>query len=111
LATGAPRSSSRSSKSWSRGDPVRRGSRRDQPKGSAPLDVIDVARTAAWYDRFFWLFPDYSAESLLDAAARERFDLEQLLSAGDLADEGFYGWSYWLLFLRGYLDFVRGAAT
>ena len=73
----------------------------------APLRYVDVSRTARWYDRFFSTLQFGSAEELLAAVAGIQVDVDSIARSHDLMQkEVLSGWAYWLLYIKGYLQYV-----
>jgi hypothetical protein len=65
---------------------------------------VDSFRTS-WYDSFFrdWSFD--SPEGLLNAIADADVDVEELTASDDLVVWGLSGSKYWLLYVKGYLQY------
>jgi SAM-dependent methyltransferase len=67
---------------------------------------IDPNRTS-WYDRFFSVCRFDSAEDLLSAIAGMQVDLDAVIGHNDLIRGGISGSVYWLLYIKGYLQYLH----
>lgn len=80
------------------------------PEGSRDNEsttrFIDVRRTCL-QKRFFSMFEFDSTDELLTAVARIEVDLESIARSRDLYEHVYSGWVYWLLYLKGYLQYVE----
>jgi hypothetical protein len=65
---------------------------------------IDVKRTCL-QERFFSNFLFDSAEDLLAAVAGMEIDVNSMMRNRDLYGLGYSGWVYWLLYVKGYLQY------
>jgi SAM-dependent methyltransferase len=68
------------------------------------LHCLDVRRVRV-HDRFFSVFSFDSGEELLQAVDALEIDLDRIAEARDLRRDVLSGSLYWLLFLKGYLQF------
>jgi hypothetical protein len=67
---------------------------------------IHVGKTS-WYDRFFTMFKSDCLDDLLEAVAGFELDVDRLTKLYDLKRTGLSGWVYWLLYLKGYSQYVQ----
>jgi hypothetical protein len=65
--------------------------------------LIDARRTCL-QRRFFTTFAFDTRDELLAAVTDLRLGVETIAQSADSKREVYSGWSYWLLFLKGYLD-------
>jgi hypothetical protein len=70
------------------------------------LALIDAARTP-WYDCFFERFPYNDVSDLLSGLGVLDLDVDILARTDDLRMNTLSGWTYWVLYLRGYLQYCR----
>jgi hypothetical protein len=68
--------------------------------------LVDVPRTCL-QENFFARFEQATGAALLERVARLRVSLRALAGTPDLKELVYSGWSYWLLFLKGYLQYRR----
>ena len=83
----------------------------DEPAGQqadlvADTKQLDVARTAL-QATFFETFAFDTPEELVAAVDAMQLDLETISRSHDARKLVYSGWVYWLLFLKGYLDYAR----
>lgn len=71
---------------------------------------IDVKRTTL-HDRFFSVFDFEQVEQLIDAVRGFNVDLGAIAECNDLRRGGYLGWSYWLIYLKGYLQYTSTASV
>jgi hypothetical protein len=67
---------------------------------------IQVGKTS-WYDRFFTMFKSEGLDDLLQAVNGFELDVDHLTKLYDLKRTGLSGWVYWLLYLKGYSQYVQ----
>jgi SAM-dependent methyltransferase len=77
-----------------------------QPGSDVPIRYIDVSRTGL-QDRFFHNFEFDTADELLAALAGMEIDLATMARSHDLRREVYSGWVYWLLYLKGYIQYTK----
>jgi hypothetical protein len=77
-----------------------------QPGSDVPIRYIDVSRTGL-QDRFFHNFEFDTADELLAALAGMEIDLATMARSHDLRREAYSGWVYWLLYLKGYIQYTE----
>jgi SAM-dependent methyltransferase len=74
-------------------------------RGTKPdIREVDVRRTP-WYDPFFEAFAFKSPEELVAAIDGMEVNLDALAEEHDLRANGMSGWVYWLIFVKGALQF------
>lgn len=67
---------------------------------------IDVSRTCL-QQRFFSRFEFNSTEELLSKVAGMQINLDTIAGSDDLRRGVYSGWAYWLLYLKGYLQYTE----
>jgi hypothetical protein len=67
---------------------------------------IDTKRIP-WYDRFFSVMKFDSVDNLLSAIEDMHVDLDDIASSNDLKRDGVRGWTYWFLYIKGYLQYLH----
>jgi hypothetical protein len=79
--------------------------RRPAVPRSRPAERVRVKpRCFAPLDRFFATWDYEDADALLEAVGSVEVPSEALLTNRDLHEMAYHGWSYWFLFLQGWLD-------
>ena len=79
----------------------------DRRRGTMPdIRELDVHRTP-WYDQFFSAFVFKSANELLSAVDNRPIDIDALVADPDFSKKGMRGWVYWLIYLKGALEYGR----
>lgn len=66
--------------------------------------AIDITRVD-WFDQFFSRFVQPDAAKVIDSAAAEPIALEATDQTDDFAIMAMSGWSYWALYIKGYLEY------
>lgn len=72
--------------------------------------MIDVQRTP-WFDAFFSAWSFESPEELLAAVRSTTVDLEAVTRNRDLHGQGLSGWTYWFLYLKGYMEYLDAGSV
>ncbi len=75
------------------------------PSSQESTGYIDVARTSL-QKRFFSTFEFDSTDELLAAVAGMQIDLATIARSRDF-ERGYSGWLYWLIYLKGYLQYAE----
>jgi SAM-dependent methyltransferase len=78
----------------------------EQVDSRPALRYVDVSRSTSWYDSFFSTLQFDSAEELLEAVAEMWIDVDTMVKGHDLRRQVMSGWVYWLLYIKGYLQYV-----
>jgi hypothetical protein len=76
-----------------------------QPGLGGPSSLVDVSRTCL-QEQFFAVFDSATGEDLFAAVAGLEIDVQAVARLRNSALE-YEGWLYWLLFLRGYLQYTQ----
>lgn len=71
------------------------------------LMYVDPVRTP-WYDRFFSTWSFDNADDLLAAIDGVELSVDAVSRSDDLERLGLSGWLYWTLYIKGYLQYLRG---
>jgi len=77
-----------------------------RPGTRADIRSVDVGRTRL-YDKFFEKYAANSPPELLASVDATEVKVEELARNGDLARHDLAGWVYWLVYLKGALDWTR----
>lgn len=72
--------------------------------------TVDTVRTP-WLDRFFTAMSFESPDDLLAAVAAMELDLDRMMKNRDLQLESTSGWLYWVLFIKGYLQYEQNGGA
>lgn len=67
---------------------------------------IDLRRID-WYARFFSAFDFASPEPIIQTITGMQVSMPDLSRAADLAKDPLSGWTYWLLYIKGYLQHAQ----
>lgn len=67
--------------------------------------VIDLERTCL-HEAFFARFRFATFDEYLRAAAQEPMDLAELSQTAELREAPYSGWSYWMIHLKGYAEYL-----
>jgi predicted RNA methylase len=77
--------------------------------GDTPTRYIDVSKTW-WYDNFFSTLEFSLTEDLLAMVANMEIDARTIARCHDLSKNGIAGWIYWLLYVKGYTQYMSTGA-
>jgi hypothetical protein len=68
---------------------------------------VDPSQTP-WYDRFFSTWGFDTSDELFAAIDGVELPVDAVARSDDLARLGLSGWLYWTLYIKGYLQYLRG---